>query len=388
MNLSEAFTQIGMWFAEHALRLLPAGGTTDQVLTKIDGTDYNVEWTTPSGGGGVNIIDPVTGDILPVTNLTIIPSSTSAEGENVTVFISTPPAGTNDPSTVLERVSGSVCAVSVDSSDPIDIELAAINFAAFPSLTQVGTGQGRFVTPLTFIGLDEPVTSGIGATIEARQIFAGFAVFGQMADIGSVAPFFYSGLKVSLMDGLNGATNGNYGQLARFAPGPTNQIVPSLRPLGPTEITYAEFTLGGTGARSGFRPDNTNAGDIDQLGETGSAVTFGFQVDPGDTSQLLVYSESTVVATLVGTGDLTTQRLGVLIDPALEQFWIAADGVFLTLIPGTDPGVSYTPMGSAIYFAASPAVSEPVNFMWAPSLITYATEATAAGATRIGWGSV
>jgi hypothetical protein len=31
--------------------LLPLGGTTGQVLAKIDGTDYNTQWSTPSGGG-------------------------------------------------------------------------------------------------------------------------------------------------------------------------------------------------------------------------------------------------------------------------------------------------------------------------------------------------
>lgn len=30
---------------------VPAGGTADQVLTKIDGTDYNTEWRDPAGGG-------------------------------------------------------------------------------------------------------------------------------------------------------------------------------------------------------------------------------------------------------------------------------------------------------------------------------------------------
>ena len=32
---------------------VPTGGTTGQVLAKIDGTDYNTEWVTPSGGAGV-----------------------------------------------------------------------------------------------------------------------------------------------------------------------------------------------------------------------------------------------------------------------------------------------------------------------------------------------
>ncbi len=31
---------------------VPVGGTAGQVLEKIDGTDYNTQWTTPSGGGG------------------------------------------------------------------------------------------------------------------------------------------------------------------------------------------------------------------------------------------------------------------------------------------------------------------------------------------------
>ncbi len=31
---------------------LPTGGSALQVLSKVDGTDYNVAWTTPSGGGG------------------------------------------------------------------------------------------------------------------------------------------------------------------------------------------------------------------------------------------------------------------------------------------------------------------------------------------------
>ena len=31
---------------------VPTGGTAGQVLSKVDGTDYNTEWVTPSGGGG------------------------------------------------------------------------------------------------------------------------------------------------------------------------------------------------------------------------------------------------------------------------------------------------------------------------------------------------
>lgn len=35
---------------------VPTGGTAGQVLTKVDGTDYNAQWTTPQSGGGNPII--------------------------------------------------------------------------------------------------------------------------------------------------------------------------------------------------------------------------------------------------------------------------------------------------------------------------------------------
>jgi len=34
---------------------VPAGGTTGQILSKIDGTDYNTQWITGSGGGGLTL---------------------------------------------------------------------------------------------------------------------------------------------------------------------------------------------------------------------------------------------------------------------------------------------------------------------------------------------
>ena len=39
---------------------VPQGGTAGQVLAKVDGTDYNTEWITPSGGGGSTDVIQVT----------------------------------------------------------------------------------------------------------------------------------------------------------------------------------------------------------------------------------------------------------------------------------------------------------------------------------------
>lgn len=68
-------------------RLLPAGGTTGQVLTKLAATDYDVSWATPASGGGA---DPWTrvGLAADVVNATVTFS-------NITGFSFTPPANTN-----------------------------------------------------------------------------------------------------------------------------------------------------------------------------------------------------------------------------------------------------------------------------------------------------
>src|SRR3972149_10749098 len=34
------------------LQKIPAGGSVGQVLTKVNATDFNSTWSTPSGGGG------------------------------------------------------------------------------------------------------------------------------------------------------------------------------------------------------------------------------------------------------------------------------------------------------------------------------------------------
>lgn len=39
---------------------VPTGGTTGQVLAKIDATNYNTHWITPSGGGSGNLLDAKT----------------------------------------------------------------------------------------------------------------------------------------------------------------------------------------------------------------------------------------------------------------------------------------------------------------------------------------
>jgi hypothetical protein len=39
---------------------VPTGGTAGQVLSKIDGTDYNTQWVTPASGGGASELEKIT----------------------------------------------------------------------------------------------------------------------------------------------------------------------------------------------------------------------------------------------------------------------------------------------------------------------------------------
>ena len=76
---------------------VPAGGTAGQVLSKVDGTDYNTEWVTPSGGGGSSLpTGGTTGQVLAKASNTdgdvewITPSSGGSEihnfGEDVCTY--------------------------------------------------------------------------------------------------------------------------------------------------------------------------------------------------------------------------------------------------------------------------------------------------------------
>lgn len=62
---------------------VPTGGTAGQVLSKIDGADYNTEWVTPSsGGGGVEII---TDNTHAINTTTLYVKTTAGNTKSVTV---------------------------------------------------------------------------------------------------------------------------------------------------------------------------------------------------------------------------------------------------------------------------------------------------------------
>ena len=80
---------------------VPTGGTAGQVLAKVDGTDYNTEWITPSGGGGGGAdIGIITQANMIWTGIGYAPNSTSPQTlENATaptIAVTKHSDGTND----------------------------------------------------------------------------------------------------------------------------------------------------------------------------------------------------------------------------------------------------------------------------------------------------
>lgn len=67
-----------------AVTVLPTGGTSGQVLSKASGSNYDVAWTTVSGGGAVDSVNGQTGvvvldasDVGALPDTTVIPTKTS-----------------------------------------------------------------------------------------------------------------------------------------------------------------------------------------------------------------------------------------------------------------------------------------------------------------------
>ena len=58
-NTGTARSNLGLGTAavEPATKLVPAGGTTGQVLTKLSNADWDDAWATPSGGGSIDVQD-------------------------------------------------------------------------------------------------------------------------------------------------------------------------------------------------------------------------------------------------------------------------------------------------------------------------------------------
>lgn len=140
---------------------LPAGGTANQVLAKVDATNYNVQWVTPSGGG---ITIPLG------QNLTFAPDNTYTIGQNlasrpsvvyVSGFLKT---GIDATQEMIFGGSGGAAYIRPSASNVIE-------FGTAGSPRWKIDASGHFMA-----GLDNTYDIGASASGRLRYLYAGSGV--------------------------------------------------------------------------------------------------------------------------------------------------------------------------------------------------------------------
>lgn len=113
---------------------VPTGGTTNQILSKIDATDYNTQWVTPAGGGNVS-----NSGTPSVDQLGIWVTSTTIKGLT-TLPATNFPALTGDITTTAGSLSTTIGANKVVTSNILD---ANVTYTKIQNVTATNRVLGR-----------------------------------------------------------------------------------------------------------------------------------------------------------------------------------------------------------------------------------------------------
>ena len=155
-------------------RVLPPGGTTDQVLAKVDGTDYNVEWVDVSAGGS----DPWTYTKLASNNTVSTTAFANVTGMSFTALPDTTylvevigayqtAATTTGIGLALDIPSGSVIGQAVmNTSNPA---LGGTEQIADATTTGTTTGVRAANTNTPITGRWVVAVGGTGGTVQLMQ---------------------------------------------------------------------------------------------------------------------------------------------------------------------------------------------------------------------------
>ena len=182
---------------------IPTGGTSGQVLSKVDSTDYNVQWTTPSGGGGggtatqksIQITQSFTNKTVQLTGFQFATVDELYMLENVVTPIGSTYSGSitvnlKNPITIgndkyYEIMDNSVIFLSIDTSNATRFSGKAVNFVnASSRSTVVGDVTTYFRINLQLKG-SYIVWDGTSATAVLKVPFSTVAVWeseGEYAD--------------------------------------------------------------------------------------------------------------------------------------------------------------------------------------------------------------
>lgn len=156
-------------------RLLKTGGSTGQVLAKASGTNYDVAWTTVSGGGAVDSVNGQTGTVvLDADDVGALASNTtyvsSFNGSSGAVTYSAP----------VTSVNGATGAVSLSASD---VGALADN-TTYVSSFNGSTGAITYTAPVTSVnGSTGAVSLSIPTKTSQLQNDSGYITSAPVASV-------------------------------------------------------------------------------------------------------------------------------------------------------------------------------------------------------------
>jgi hypothetical protein len=170
---------------------VPVGGTTGQVLAKIDGTNYNTEWVTPAGGSGPILTIPIqsnAGANLALTNQAVAENFLAASNRNITRNTLT---GYTEARLVARVITGSASANSPRLRVMYDLVSGGFS-TAIGNYTSIAN-SGEVSCSLTTAGVIDSGWVAISATAQADVYLAVSQIGGDAgADpaLGPVTLFF------------------------------------------------------------------------------------------------------------------------------------------------------------------------------------------------------
>lgn len=412
---------------------VPTGGTAGQVLTKIDGTNYNTEWDDPSGGAGLvdgdygDIVVSGSGTVMAIDSGVIVNADVNASA----AIDATKIADGSVTNAEFQRLDAtSSIQTQLDAKQPLDSDLTAIAaltttaygrslLALANNAALVAEVDASFLTPAegnaAYQPLDSDLTAIAALTSAANKIpYSTGAGTWALADFpASARTAFTAGFStdvLALLDDANfAAMRTSMGvqaldaTLTALAAFNTNGLL-----VQTAADTFAGRTLTGTAAQitvsngDGVSGNPTLSLPSDVLIPTVLTVpnTGLHLLDTNASHDLIVKPGSNITAdrTLtVTTGDTDIEV--DLTDAGSDKimFWDDSAGKWTALTLGTNLSITGTTIdaSSGGFTAASQAEQEaatdntkgvtPANQQWHPSAAKFWAELSTSGTLNVSY---
>lgn len=272
-----------------AINGLPIGGSGGQILAKIDGTDYNVEWIDAPSGGGTQNLQSVTTE-----------GNTTNNGISITnSFFNAESVGT-DKYYMYFNASGLRLSQSGSTLNPLTFNRIADEWSILaPTTVDAGTSQQRIVFPNVDVISDSVFAQGFevkgAAWIEGNLRIGntGAQAYIDTSNLTNAWSFNFPNKSgtIALLDDISGAT-------------PTLQAVTDAGATTDNNITFnsSSIVFNGYGTNSNGatgRITYTDAGEY-KFFQEGSTGGVRFLIDSNHTSFGTTLKFPALTTTLVG----------------------------------------------------------------------------------------